>query len=117
MTAHLKSTGVMAATDARVTAHCWVRFDMSDHSKDNDYNVSSVTDVDQGRTTVNFGTNAAGTADYAVTWPTKDNNWGASGNDGWLGNYNTGSVRVNMWSGTAYMDSNNVSVIVFGDFT
>jgi hypothetical protein len=116
MTISLKTTGVIDdGSNASLTAHCWVHWDQVDHAINNSYNVSALADNGVGRTTVTFAT-ALSSAAFGVTWSPKDNNWGGSGHDGWIGSYSTTTYRMTNYSGTTgYHDSSNMSGIVFGD--
>ena len=136
-TAHLTSAGdankqivvnsdvdgvaIGADTSNRI-AKAWVHFDGTEAAGDMigaSYNVSSITDIDTGRYTINFAT-ALTNANYSAVMYTNAYDGDAAGGflnhfAGGLNTRTTTSIRLESYSSSAYPDASLCDVIIFGN--
>ena len=120
------ATGVRVDYDgttnqARI-AKAWVHFDGTEAAADMigaSYNVSSITDIDTGRYTINFAT-ALTDANYSAVMYTNAYDGDAAGGffnhfAGGLNTRTTTSIRLESYSSAAYPDASLCDVIIFGN--
>ena len=106
--AHSSPTANSLYSDNLIKA--WVRFNQGTDAITGSYNVNSITNVSAGVDQVNFGTAFANT-NYGGIASDQTQELG----DCTLGTYNTGSVRVLCYNGSAAAaDSTDVMVIILG---
>ncbi len=113
--------GTGGINQARV-AKAWVHFDGTEAAADMigaSYNVSSMTDHDTGRYTINFAT-ALTDANYSAVMYTNAYDSDAAGGfnnhfHGGLNTRTTSSIRLEAYNGTGYPDASLCDVIVFGN--
>lgn len=95
---------------SQFTAKAWVNFNGSGTvTIRQSHNVSSVTDGGVGRYDVNFSNNLAD-ASFAATMVIENNQ-----NQQWIASYSTSSYRINVYTGSAYVDDSQIGSIVFGN--
>ena len=120
------ATGVRVDYDgttnqARI-AKAWVHFDGTEAAANMigaSYNVSSITDIDTGRYTINFAT-ALTDANYSAVMYTNAYDGDAAGGflnhfAGGLNTRTTTSIRLESYSSAAYPDASLCDVIIFGN--
>jgi hypothetical protein len=103
-------------------AKVWVHFDGTEAAADMigaSYNVSSITDIDTGRYTINFAT-ALTDANYSAVMYTNAYDGDAAGGflnhfAGGLNTRTTTSIRLESYSTAAYPDASLCDVIIFGN--
>ena len=113
--------GTGGISQARV-AKAWVHFDGTEAAGNmigSSYNVSSMTDHDTGRYTINFST-ALADANYSAVMYTNayDSDAAAGFNNHFVGGLNTRtttSIRLESYNGSAYPDASLCDVIIFGN--
>lgn len=113
--------GTGGISQARI-AKAWVHFDGTEAAADmigSSYNVSSITDINTGRYTINFAT-ALTDANYsAVMYTNAGDDDGAGGFfnhfAGGLNTRTTTSIRLESYSTAAYPDASLCDVIIFGN--
>ena len=103
-------------------AKAWVHFDGTEAAANMigaSYNVSSITDIDTGRYTINFAT-ALIDANYSAVMYT--NAYDGDGAGGFLNHFagglntrTTTSIRLESYSSAAYPDASLCDVIIFGN--
>ena len=103
-------------------AKAWVHFDGTEAAANMigaSYNVSSITDIDTGRYTINFAT-ALTDANYSAVMYT--NAYDGDGAGGFLNHFagglntrTTTSIRLESYSSAAYPDASLCDVIIFGN--
>ena len=113
--------GTGGISQARV-AKAWVHFDGTEAAANMigaSYNVSSITDIDTGRYTINFAT-ALTDANYSAVMYT--NAYDGDGAGGFLNHFagglntrTTTSIRLESYSTAAYPDASLCDVIIFGN--
>ena len=113
--------GTGGINQARI-AKAWVHFDGTEAAADMigaSYNVSSITDIDTGRYTINFAT-ALTDANYSAVMYT--NAYDGDGAGGFLNHFagglntrTTTSIRLESYSSSAYPDASLCDVIIFGN--
>ena len=113
--------GTGGINQARI-AKAWVLFDGTEAAGNmigSSYNVSSMTDHDTGRYTINFSTALADANYSAVMYTNAYDGDGAAGfNNGFAGGLNTRtttSIRLESYSSAAYPDASLCDVIIFGN--
>ena len=113
--------GTGGISQARI-AKAWVHFDGTEAAGNmigSSYNVSSMTDHDTGRYTINFSTALADANYSAVMYTNAYDGDGAAGfNNGFAGGLNTRtttSIRLESYSSAAYPDASLCDVIIFGN--
>ena len=113
--------GTGGINQARI-AKAWVHFDGTEAAGNmigSSYNVSSMTDHDTGRYTINFSTALADANYSAVMYTNAYDGDGAAGfNNGFAGGLNTRtttSIRLESYSSAAYPDASLCDVIIFGN--
>ena len=95
---------------SQFTAKAWVNFNGSGTpSIRQSHNVSSITDAGVGRYDVNFSNNLAD-ASFAATMVIENNQ-----NQQWIASYSTSKYRINIYTGSNYVDDNQIGSIVFGN--
>tara|TARA_R100000008_G_scaffold80288_1_gene62585 strand:- start:17 stop:1153 length:1137 start_codon:yes stop_codon:yes gene_type:complete len=113
--------GTGGINQARI-AKAWVHFDGTEAAADMisaSYNVSSITDINTGRYTINFAT-ALTDANYSAVMYTNAYDSDAAGgfNNHFAGGLNTRtttSVRLEAYNSTGYPDASLCDVIIFGN--
>ena len=113
--------GTGGINQARI-AKAWVHFDGTEAAADMigaSYNVSSITDIDTGRYTINFAT-ALTDANYSAVMYTNAYDGDAAGGflnhfAGGLNTRTTTSIRLESYSSAAYPDASLCDVIIFGN--
>ena len=113
--------GTGGINQARI-AKAWVHFDGTEAAADMigaSYNVSSITDIDTGRYTINFAT-ALTDANYSAVMYTNAYDGDAAGGFlnhfvGGLNTRTTTSIRLESYSSSAYPDASLCDVIIFGN--
>ncbi len=113
--------GTGGINQARI-AKAWVHFDGTEAAADMigaSYNVSSITDIDTGRYTINFAT-ALTDANYSAVMYTNAYDGDAAGGffnhfAGGLNTRTTTSIRLESYSSSAYPDASLCDVIIFGN--
>ena len=113
--------GTGGINQARI-AKAWVHFDGTEAAADmigSSYNVSSITDIDTGRYTINFAT-ALTDANYSAVMYTNAYDGDAAGGffnhfAGGLNTRTTTSIRLESYSSAAYPDASLCDVIIFGN--
>ena len=115
------AVGTGGINQARI-AKAWVHFDGTEAAADMigaSYNVSSITDIDTGRYTINFAT-ALTDANYSAVMYTNAYDGDAAGGflnhfAGGLNTRTTTSIRLESYSSAAYPDASLCDVIIFGN--
>ena len=113
--------GTGGINQARI-AKAWVHFDGTEAAADMigaSYNVSSITDIDTGRYTINFAT-ALTDANYSAVMYTNAYDGDAAGGflnhfAGGLNTRTTTSIRLESYSSAAYPDASLCDIIIFGN--
>ena len=111
----------------QVAAKMWVNYNQTNHTARDSFNLSSLTDVSQGNSTINI-TNAMGNANYAPTGSVADTGSGAGNRFAMFGsNYDSGTLDANFTttsfsentmygnSSASEYDSQYILIAVHGD--
>lgn len=90
----------------------WVRFNgTGTPAIQDDFNVSSISDLGTGQYKANFST-ALADANYAAV---SDGVKGSYGSGSRVNDLTTTACSVDVWSTSAYIDANNVTLIILGN--
>ena len=89
------TSGGAATLTNQVAAKMWVKYNPTDHTARDSFNLSSLTDVSQGNSTITV-TNAMGNANYAPTGSIATTGSGSGNRFAMFGsNYDSGTLDAN----------------------
>ena len=111
----IRKNGEGADRDISGVAAVWVNWNQTDHVADDSFNVSSITDIGVGLSTVYY-TNAMANAEYAASFEaTPVNNNHGGGFFDWTTGSSASQGTVRHYENNANYDATSLSLVVTGD--